>query len=502
VIGLVLALLGVAQPAWGASGWDSIGDGIDYREVLLPGPIRGYVARLDRNNPVAIIDSSIANGALAEGRETVSDMAARYDEAINTWGGAWGPRNHVVAAVNGSFFDLGSGDPQGGLIHSGWFTKWYGNLEGGSGFVWTMERNAFIGQCVYRRRDKQALTYLPDGARQRIAGIDVPHGENDLVLYTPDYHQETAGPDDVVALVEMTRPTMVMPLPAMVLGTVEEVWRGPGPETIPFDHILLSARGVERSFLLKHVQVGGTVGVSLEITDLGDDCATPVNHDWTKAYAGVGGSYDFLRDGHILDYQDAGATRRNPRTAVCFNDRYIYFVVIDGRQPGWSVGMTIAELAGFCKDDLEARWGTNQDGGGSSTMWVNGSVRNQPSDGQERPVANGLLMIDVEPMVRSDRFHPGDHLLLQHQAQLRQGPGTNQPVLTAIAPGSEVEVLEQANHLEGVLAKGSYWWKVSTGKATGWIDEQTLVGDQGLSVFRVGGSAGLAAPPLSSIRFP
>jgi exopolysaccharide biosynthesis protein len=35
----------------------------------------------------------------------------------------------------------------------------------------------------------------------------------------------------------------------------------------------------------------------------------------------------------------------------------------------------------------------NLDGGGSASMWAFGHVVNSPSEGQERPIANGLVLV-------------------------------------------------------------------------------------------------------------
>lgn len=45
---------------------------------------------------------------------------------------------------------------------------------------------------------------------------------------------------------------------------------------------------------------------------------------------------------------------------------------------------------------LGCREAVNLDGGGSSTLWVLGRVMNSPSDGMERPVANGLVVLQKE----------------------------------------------------------------------------------------------------------
>jgi len=91
---------------------------------------------------------------------------------------------------------------------------------------------------------------------------------------------------------------------------------------------------------------------------------------------------------------------RDPRTAVGFNKngRWLYLVVVDGRQPFYSAGATFDELA----DILIAHgayFGMSLDGGGSTTMVIQGAdgqpvILNSPIDqympGRERPVANHI----------------------------------------------------------------------------------------------------------------
>ena len=124
----------------------------------------------------------------------------------------------------------------------------------------------------------------------------------------------------------------------------------------------------------------------------------------------IGGGPRIIRDGAVsieyeqehLDY--SFATDRHPRTAIGYarNQETLFLVTVDGRQPGYSVGMSREELAEFMRHRLAdfsvARAGAyqalNLDGGGSTTMVVRRRVVNRPS-GQtgERPVANALLVV-------------------------------------------------------------------------------------------------------------
>ncbi|MEV8253685.1 phosphodiester glycosidase family protein [Rhodoglobus sp. NPDC076762] len=81
-----------------------------------------------------------------------------------------------------------------------------------------------------------------------------------------------------------------------------------------------------------------------------------------------------------------------PRTAVgVIDDNHLVFVVVDGRDPGYSAGVTLPELAEIMQS-LGATTAYNLDGGGSSTMYFNGSVINQPSNGGERETSDILYV--------------------------------------------------------------------------------------------------------------
>ena len=473
---LALAFGPVAQAAQGASSsWERIAAGVDYRMFWLPGPNRAYVARLDREQSDVILESSIAQGRLSGGLETVSGMAERYDDAINAWGDTWGARNRVVVAINGSFYDPETGIPHGGVIHSGWYSKWFDELSGISGLSWKEDHNIFLGQCVYHRPDKQVLTNLSTGDRMEIHGINTRPQRDQLILLTPqfdrDSKRESKGVD---VLVELTRPAMLMPFPHMVTGIVREIRIAPGSTPIPFDHVVLSGWGDTDDQLVQFLTEGDAVGLSLEITHLDTDCKHAESDEWTKSYASVAGNIIFLYEDEIQKFDQAGALLLHPRTAICYNQDYIYFVVVDGRDDAYSVGMTVLELANFCKEKLHATDGINLDGGGSSTLWVNGEVVNRPSDGHERKVANGVMMVIVEPMEKSSVFSPGLRVTAQYPTNIHLGPGTNFPALTSVDTEAQGTVIYQWDRLNGVLAKGTFWWRVDFSGAIGWVDEAAL----------------------------
>jgi Phosphodiester glycosidase len=121
---------------------------------------------------------------------------------------------------------------------------------------------------------------------------------------------------------------------------------------------------------------------------------------WTLGWRGVldsiGGLPLLVRDGQVVaPYCSTSFCKRNPRTGVGLRaDGTLLLVTVDGRQPKYSVGMTLVEFATeFVR--LGAVLAMNLDGGGSTTMVVNGRVINRPAttDGAERGVSTAVLVL-------------------------------------------------------------------------------------------------------------
>jgi hypothetical protein len=87
-------------------------------------------------------------------------------------------------------------------------------------------------------------------------------------------------------------------------------------------------------------------------------------------------------------------SEKAPRTAIAQTpDGKLLLVTVDGRQPGWSIGMTPRQLADYLVD-LGAIDAANLDGGGSTALAVNQLLVNRPSDSSgERPVGSALVIV-------------------------------------------------------------------------------------------------------------
>ena len=102
-----------------------------------------------------------------------------------------------------------------------------------------------------------------------------------------------------------------------------------------------------------------------------------------------------------MDSSHTFISRRHPRTCLCTTTTgKTVLVTVDGRNEQ-ALGMSLFELAGFLQK-LKCQDAINLDGGGSTTLWINGEAENGvvncPSDnkkfdhGGERPVANVLVV--------------------------------------------------------------------------------------------------------------
>ena len=108
-----------------------------------------------------------------------------------------------------------------------------------------------------------------------------------------------------------------------------------------------------------------------------------------------------VRDGQVVigdrDEWVGLLTNRDPRTAIGIKeDGKVLLMTVDGRQPGYSAGLTAKELG-----ELLLQYGAKNaamlDGGASTEMIVEGKLVNRPSfKGQERLMGGGLLVIKKE----------------------------------------------------------------------------------------------------------
>lgn len=322
------------------------------RRASSAGPNIVNYLKIDALRPGVEIKLVLAQETV-RGRERVSSMALRSE---------------AIAAVNGAFF-AGDGRPLGLFA-----------IDGDLISEPYAKRTAIglgPGVALIDAVDFQGTVRLPDGKEHPVTGINRPRLQDDMIVYTRRYGTSTG--------------TNVYGWDAVVVdGTVVGIYQGNAD--ILENGFVLSGHGAARDFLAE-LQVGDSVEVDLLLEP-----------DWFALGVEqiIGGGPRLVRDGmvHITGeaelFQPDVLVGRAPRTALGLTaDHKLLLVTVNGRQPGISVGMTLAELAELMIE-LGAVQAMNLDGGGSTTMVIRDRVLNLPSDGIERAVSNAIVVITPE----------------------------------------------------------------------------------------------------------
>jgi hypothetical protein len=285
------------------------------------------------------------------GKETVSTMAQRHGAA---------------AAINAGYFFV-MGPYAGG---STGVYKWNGShvaSGGGRTALQFCSEKDFIEHLEMSTVDFRGIvTAGPDSILLR--GMNRPREAEDLVVYTPGIGERTLAPPGgfEVALDDTGR----------VVSAGESV-------TIPRIGLALSAAGDMTGWLRRHSQLGSHLSVEVRLD--GTYCET-------DDVIGAGPKLVIGGKAAVVSEGFAHERVRHPRTAIARTRRgTVLLVTVDGRQ-ATSVGMTLDELA-LELVSLGAEEAMNLDGGGSTTMWAAGRIRNSPSDRTgERAVGDALLL--------------------------------------------------------------------------------------------------------------
>lgn len=341
-----------------------IAPGVKYTQIKdVKGPYRIHIVSI-KLSKASTLDAVLANDTLP-GLERTSDMAHR---------------SHALVAINGDYAQS-SGRPTHTFAVDGDLSQtplmWGRNFS-----VDRSESQAYIGHPQTR-----AWMYEPDNDLE----LDIERvnagapSANELALFTSAGGGEEMPPEDACS--------------ARLMQTTATTPRGNDGVEADFevDQVLC---GPNRLWL-KGGAVVSTPAEGKRVTEItsllpGD----VVSMGWTLGWKGVldtvGGNPTMIEDGRIIDANVSGAGSffvRHPRTGVGSTaDGRVLFVTVDGRQPGYSIGMTLERFARLFKD-LGARWALNLDGGGSTTMVIKGEVKNRPSDGGERAVSSALVLL-------------------------------------------------------------------------------------------------------------
>lgn len=386
----------------------SLAPGVSYEartEKTAEGqPWSVHVLRVDRKAKGVMIRAASASGEMRRELPTkIAEQEAKLGEEL-------------LAVVNGDY-DIAA--PYLGVSDGVSIT---------SGHLWTTGKTTWPAMAL--RKNGEPIIAVPEvwiemragKERRPVFALNKPIGSvhgNWPRAYTRDFRESVKSqkPFRAVIVGKLSRP---LPLRAnqKIRGEVLEVLNEVKEAAIPSDAIVIAGPPRDSKSAFKDSWPGlseATFSVGQKV-ELRFEIGLAGRRDIAHA---IGGFPIIVQGGKrtIVGEPGANLKLRHPRTAVCHNPREIIFVVVDGRQPQLSVGMTLEEL-GDLMVSLGCTEAMNTDGGGSSVMAVTmppapggaaltvtpspqsgghaGAplrIVNSPSDGKERGRGNAWVIL-------------------------------------------------------------------------------------------------------------
>lgn len=342
------------QTSYGEKSWGrDLAPGISYYHIKLGSPAwpnHVFVLKINYTSPSLQVKPVLAYDRVGR-LERVSRLCRRVG---------------ALAAINGTFFTRGGQPalPIGLVIVDGKVLQ-KTNLYR-TAFGLTDRGTPIIG--VPRA---QLQVDLPQKHRAvGLWGINRPRKANEVILYTSEYGSRT--------LTNASGVEIAVRNGQVVQHTVNNT-------PIPAEGYVLSFHGTSRE-MCPWFEIGDPVRRAFSLSA-----------GWESVVEALSGGPRLVAEGRVYVGQhreNFGRIYRgpNPRTAVGVTyDHKLLFVVVDGRQAGYSVGMTFTELARLLVR-LGAKEAMGLDSGGSSVMSLRGKIMNRPSEGRERPASNALAV--------------------------------------------------------------------------------------------------------------
>lgn len=310
-------------------------------------------------------------------------------------------RHGAIAAINAGFFRLDksifAGDAAGILMIDGKLLSESINNRIAVGIVNEKRKTAVNFGLI------QSASRAGFGVDSEIAfsGVNRERKANEIILFTPDFHKTT--------LTDSTGTEVILSECSVVnfAGRCNkaEVVEGKGSSTIPTDGFVISIgkEASEKSNSIVTIakeqlsnpnQFNSTFRFVYEIVALEKEKQTFFSNveDITN------GVPQLIKNGKIeITWQEEKSSKsfvetHHPRTAVAKlkNGKFL-MVTVDGRSKE-SGGISLPDLGAFLLE-LGATDAMNLDGGGSTTMFLDGKVVNKPSDATgERAVGDAILV--------------------------------------------------------------------------------------------------------------
>ena len=252
---------------------------------------------------------------------------------------------------------------------------------------------------------REELQVHVNGRTLPFHSINNGRNDNQMTLFTPSFHSQhvplTTNNDAIeIVVTNVSKDTRTLSFGDRITGTVSAITRNnQGPQSaIPRDGFVLVANGSTIRDQYTDLQVGQELSISLSI-----------DQKWMNSQSMIATGPLLVRDGAVsisMNETSSFASSRHPRSAVGITrDNRLMLVTVDGRQAGFSDGISLRDLANYMIS-LGAVAAINLDGGGSTGMAARiagndlAYLVNRPSDGQERRVTNAIQIVSTTPAIQ------------------------------------------------------------------------------------------------------
>jgi hypothetical protein len=337
------------------------GAGISYRHDEVSNmPWSIHVLKIERSSPNFEFHTTVSKGALIS-LGTMTEQMKAFPRDLGK----------PIAAINGDFWKRGryDGDPEGLQIMRGELIS----APAGRSCFW-IDAN---GQPHTTNVLGQLSVTWPNSTTTTPIGLNEERTDRGAVLYTSAIGSSTRTRKGRELILEREGQGDWLPLrPGQTYSVRVREVRETGNAPLSTNRLVLSLSPQSSA---PNVSVGSVLKIS-----------TATTPDLRGVKTAIGGGPVLVREGKAAHF--TGGPVRHPRSAIGWNDEFYFFVVVDGRQPKLSIGMSLQDLAAYMIK-LGCQHALNLDGGGSATFWIYGNVMNSPCYGHERSMANALVLV-------------------------------------------------------------------------------------------------------------
>ncbi len=334
---------------------------------------------------------------------------------------------YVVAGVNGDFFQTTSGIPIGMVITDGIIRSSHVDLSNVNAVGFMEDGSAIIGQ------PKMDISLKTSGGQTVSIGyINKSRHNYSVYLLTPDYAATTKTTLEGTSII-LTDIEGALTVGGTVTGTVGSIIKGKGEVPINEGTMVLTAttdNNCDAAFI--GIEEGMDVTITVSVAD----------ERWKDVAYAVGSGVKLVENGSVLSGLD---NTKAPRTALGVRaDGSIVFYTVDGRQAGYSAGLSLTSVAERMVS-LGCVEAVNLDGGGSTASFAKYpgydtglEVINSPSDGRLRNCANYIFLINTAEMGENTEhlhLYPYDSIMLAGSSQIFEVKATDKNYYPVSVPG-------------------------------------------------------------------